>query len=148
MDSPAATRALTAASISLALREPSVGSAVPETMGTDRACSGKSHSKLTPWRSSPRPSAKTISVADGSSETILTGSPPQSAAARLDEVDLWLEHGSPGGPAQRRQHRSAEHEDQDGARRGAGQVEAHRGGQVEEEEPVQVGDRPGPGTKE
>ena len=33
MDSPAATRALTAASISWALSEPSVGSAVPETIG-------------------------------------------------------------------------------------------------------------------
>ena len=40
MDSPAATRALTAASISWALSEPSVGRAVPETIGTDRAGSG------------------------------------------------------------------------------------------------------------
>ena len=40
MDSPAATRALTSASISIALSDPSVGSAVPDTTGTDRAGSG------------------------------------------------------------------------------------------------------------
>src|SRR5215472_13206751 len=36
------------------------------------AAGGSSHSKVTPTRSSPRPSAYTISVADGSSETTHT----------------------------------------------------------------------------
>ncbi len=40
MDSPAATRRSTSASISPALSDPSVGSAVPDTIGTDRADSG------------------------------------------------------------------------------------------------------------
>lgn len=43
-----------------------------DTTRLPRASGGKSHSNVTPCRSSPRPRANTISVADGSSETMRT----------------------------------------------------------------------------
>src|SRR4051812_11627439 len=63
-------RAATAASISAAGARASVGRGGSDTTGLSRASAGKSHSKLTPSSESPRPSANTISVADGSSDTI------------------------------------------------------------------------------
>lgn len=72
-----------------------------ETMGRLRASGGWSHSKVTPTRSSPRPRANTISVADGRSDTIRIGADrttePVDGGGRATmvgvdatRVDRWL----------------------------------------------------------
>ena len=67
---PRPSRWRTAASISREVSGRPWGSALRETTGFVTASGGKSHSSVTPTRSSPSPSAYTISVAEGSSETI------------------------------------------------------------------------------
>src|SRR5216683_2346245 len=60
------------------------------TVFSARAAGGSSHSNVTPTRSSPRPSAYTISVADGSRETRRTESRIGAGrAAQCDEL-TWL----------------------------------------------------------
>src|SRR5690242_18082976 len=61
-----------------------VGSRVPDTTGLSRAAGGKSHSNVTPHSWSPSPSANTISVADGSSDTIRTPAIVESPSSPHD----------------------------------------------------------------
>src|SRR5215472_1979632 len=89
------------------------------TVFSARADAGSSHSKVTPTRSSPRPSAYTISVADGSSETRRTahssltrgrggGGPEQAEGETAAEVRVGereqqpVAGGQPGADAGRR----------------------------------------------
>src|SRR5215469_13832701 len=57
-----------------------------------RATAGSSHSNVTPTRSSPRPSAYTISVADGSRDTRRTGSPSLSGGPEQAEGEAAAEN--------------------------------------------------------
>ncbi len=56
-----------------------------ETIRRPRASAGKSHSNVTPTTSSPAPTAKQISVVDGSSDTIRTPVTLPSKRQPLDE---------------------------------------------------------------
>src|SRR3954454_19878397 len=83
MDSPRSVRSRTAASISPALR-PS-GSASRVMRGSSVASGGQSHSWVTAITSSPRPSANSVSVAEGTRDTIRTGG---KGMALLSEEDV------------------------------------------------------------
>src|SRR5437588_7140629 len=112
--------ARTKASIAPAVSGRSWGSAVPETIGFERASSGKSHSYVTPRTSSPRPRAKAISVADGSNETIFM--PRTRSTGERAELERALQdlaerpQGSSGLGAVH--HAVVERERQDGGRPG------------------------------
>src|ERR1700724_2733960 len=60
---------------------PDVSRPPTTTSFSARAAAGSSHSNVTPTRSSPRPSAYTISVADGSRDTRRTAYPAWVADA-------------------------------------------------------------------
>src|SRR5205809_6235571 len=83
----------TKSSISRAESGRSRGRAVWQTTGLERASGGKSHSYVTASSRSPSPSANTISVAEGSSETILNphpsageGSQPERALQQVTQA--------------------------------------------------------------
>src|SRR5580704_14562015 len=87
MGSPSPRLALTRRSTSAGVD--ATGSAETDTIGLRCAASGKSHSWVTPTRFRSRPSAKTISVADGRSETIRIGKvcPTRNSPRTLDLYD-------------------------------------------------------------
>src|SRR5947208_10563251 len=84
-------RSRTASSISRAESGRPAGSAERETTGFFVASGGKSHSSVTASSSSPRPKANTISVAEGRSETIFTGSLGDASSGEASELEGALQ---------------------------------------------------------